>query len=292
MRSTKIFLLLVVVMIGALAVVVFWRGPVIPTRRSPPFTTINHNLAVIVPFRERFSDLMIFLPHMADFLTSKGVPHTFYVINQVDNYRFNRGMLLNVGVKESEVMETQGAVVSPHSQPVRLPASSMIALHDVDLLPLDRSLKYEYLGSLPHHVIPSWLHPIYHYYANYLGGIMLISRETFARVDGFSNRFWGWGREDDEFGRRLKDMQIKVLTEKKSVPTQPKFKHIHSKMHKRETVPFLNPITHLRDRVTGLHSIKYNVTSRIKIAVSGVDAWITNVQLYCDPLETPYCIDT
>ncbi|VDN08847.1 unnamed protein product [Dibothriocephalus latus] len=181
----------------------------------------------------------------------------------------------------------------------------MIALHDVDLLPLDLSLKYEYSGTLPYHVIPSWLHPIYHYYAKYLGGIMLISRETFTRVNGFSNRFWGWGREDDEFGHRLKDWQIKVLTEKKAVPAQAKFKHIHSRMNKREAVPFFNPvsmklsalffylqITHIRDRVTGLHSTKYNVTSRIKVSVSGVDAWFINVKLFCDPLETPYCIDT
>ncbi|VDM01707.1 unnamed protein product [Schistocephalus solidus] len=285
-------MLLLMGMSFVLTLVIFWRGPVIPTQRSPLLTTVNHKLAVIVPFRERFSDLMVFLPHMADFLTSKGVSHTFYVINQVDDYRFNRGMLLNVGVKESELMETHGTLVPPLTQPVRLPTCRMIALHDVDLLPLDRSLKYEYFGSLPYHVVPSWLHPIYHYYANYLGGIMLISRETFARVDGFSNRFWGWGREDDEFGRRLKDLQLKVLTEKKSVPAQAKFQHIHSKMNKRKSVPFSNPITHIRDRVTGLHSVRYNVTSRIKIAVSGVDAWVTNVELFCDPLETPYCVDT
>jgi len=30
------------------------------------------------------------------------------------------------------------------------------------------------------------------------------------KVRGFSNNFWGWGREDDEFYRRIKDNDLQV----------------------------------------------------------------------------------
>jgi len=30
------------------------------------------------------------------------------------------------------------------------------------------------------------------------------------KVRGFTNNFWGWGREDDEFYRRIKDHDLQV----------------------------------------------------------------------------------
>lgn len=30
------------------------------------------------------------------------------------------------------------------------------------------------------------------------------------QCNGMSNRFWGWGREDDEFYRRLKKAELQV----------------------------------------------------------------------------------
>ncbi len=93
---------------------------------------------------------------------------------------------------------------------MQLPPCSMIALHDVDLVPIDESVKYEHFGKQPYHLIPYWMHPVYFTYTKYIGGAMIISRETFAKVNGFTNRFWGWGREDDEFGLRLQENNFAV----------------------------------------------------------------------------------
>uniref|UniRef100_A0A8C9MDB4 Beta-1,4-galactosyltransferase 7 n=1 Tax=Panthera tigris altaica TaxID=74533 RepID=A0A8C9MDB4_PANTA len=41
-----------------------------------------HRLAVLVPFRERFEELLVFVPHMHRFLSRKKVPHHIYVLNQ------------------------------------------------------------------------------------------------------------------------------------------------------------------------------------------------------------------
>ena len=37
----------------------------------------------------------------------------------------------------------------------------------------------------------------------YNGGGMVITREVFVEMNGFSNSFWAWGSEDDEFATRL-----------------------------------------------------------------------------------------
>lgn len=46
-----------------------------------------HRLAVLVPFRERFEELLVFVPHMHRFLSRKKIPHHIYVLNQVDHFR-------------------------------------------------------------------------------------------------------------------------------------------------------------------------------------------------------------
>ena len=39
-------------------------------------------------------------------------------------------------------------------------------------------------------------------YDNYFGGVTAISSEQFEQINGFSNIFWGWGSEDDDFLER------------------------------------------------------------------------------------------
>ena len=37
-----------------------------------------------------------------------------------------------------------------------------------------------------------------------IGGVSAIKTEHFRLVNGFSNAFWGWGGEDDDFASRIK----------------------------------------------------------------------------------------
>ena len=46
-------------------------------------------------------------------------------------------------------------------------------------------------------------------YPTFIGGILLLNAADFREVNGMSNRFWGWGQEDDEFYHRLKEAGIK-----------------------------------------------------------------------------------
>ena len=39
-------------------------------------------------------------------------------------------------------------------------------------------------------------------YPSLFGGVVMFTKENFAKVNGFSNLFWGWGAEDDDLYRR------------------------------------------------------------------------------------------
>ena len=40
-------------------------------------------------------------------------------------------------------------------------------------------------------------------YPQYSGGIVLLNKLTINNINGFSNSFYGWGGEDDDFYCRL-----------------------------------------------------------------------------------------
>lgn len=124
------------------------------------------------------------------------------------NFRFNRGALLNAGFIESSEIEKDNRIILsshyPDGDKHFFRSSDYVALHDVDLLPLDPNIRYTWPGREgPYHPIPAPFHPRYYWYAKYFGGVLIITREQFARVNGMSNSFWGWGAEDDEFRGRV-----------------------------------------------------------------------------------------
>lgn len=47
----------------------------------------SHQLAVIVPFRNRYEEMMKFVPHIHNFLVRQNVRHKIWIINQADTHR-------------------------------------------------------------------------------------------------------------------------------------------------------------------------------------------------------------
>lgn len=232
-----------------------------------------HNLAVLVPFRERFDELLVFVPYMRKFLHDQHINHHIFVINQVDSYRFNRASLINIGYLYTKT------------------DYDYVAMHDIDLLPLNKNLSYGYPHEQPFHVAAPNLHPRYHY-ANFVGGILLINRDHFKLVNGMSNKYWGWGLEDDEFFVRLRDAKLGV-TRPTNIATgiNDTFKHIHPAHRKRDTAKCFNQrdVTRRRDRQTGLHDVNYRLIGVSSLTIDGEPVTIINVELICDRAVTPWC---
>ena len=134
-------------------------------------------LAVIVPYRNREEHLKSFIPHMEKSLTDEKIPFDIFIIEQTDNKPFNRAKLLNVGFKEC--MEYD-----------------YFAFHDVDMLPVDSDYSFP---DGPTHLSSeveqfNWGLP----YDGYFGGVTLFDKESFIKINGYSNEYWGWGAEDDD----------------------------------------------------------------------------------------------
>lgn len=39
-------------------------------------------------------------------------------------------------------------------------------------------------------------------YYNYAGGVVAMNKHNFRKINGYSNLYWGWGNEDDDFSAR------------------------------------------------------------------------------------------
>ena len=45
-------------------------------------------------------------------------------------------------------------------------------------------------------------------YQDIFGGVEAIWKEHFEKVNGFSNKYWGWGGEDDDLHHRCQNITI------------------------------------------------------------------------------------
>eukprot|EP00090_Calanus_glacialis_P047172 TRINITY_DN9643_c0_g1_i2.p1 TRINITY_DN9643_c0_g1~~TRINITY_DN9643_c0_g1_i2.p1 ORF type:complete len:330 (-),score=107.39 TRINITY_DN9643_c0_g1_i2:83-1072(-) len=243
---------------------------------TPTSESSDHKLCIIVPFRDRFEELLEFAPYIKTFLNKQAVKNEVWVINQADKFRFNRAYLINVGFQESS------------------PTCDYIAMHDVDLLPQNPDLLYKYPEKGPLHISSNELHPKYDY-PTFIGGILLISRKHYKQLDGMSNKYWGWGLEDDEFFVRMRQANM-VIEKPKGIRTGRKgtFRHVHSsKERKRDNAKCYNQrnATRRRDRQTGLAktAFAYNVISKRQLVVDGAPVTFLDIHLECDRMMTPWC---
>ena len=233
-------------------------------------------LAILVPFRDRFDELMVFVPYLSKFLKQQNINQfKIYILNQSARYRFNRGALANAGFMLARN------------------ESDYIAIHDVDLIPLNQNLSYAYPNQGPYHLSSPRYHPDYNY-DKYFGGILLINNRHFQLVNGFSNRYFGWGLEDDEFYTRVRAAKLPISRPPDNLTTDKNstFLHFHytrprdvsKTKEQREALRF-------RDRSTGLSNLRFSVTSTHNLTIDqNHSCQVYNIELDCDTTQTPWCL--
>ncbi|KAI1295626.1 Beta-1,4-galactosyltransferase 4 [Halotydeus destructor] len=155
---------------------------------KPKSCQSKHKVAVIIPYRNRLSHLKIFVQHMHPFLTSQNVEYVIFVIEQNDDNQFNRAKLFNVGFAEVQK---------------RHPQICCFIFHDVDLLPENKNNLYACSKSPRHMSVAVNTLRYRLLYPGLFGGVIAIHRDQFIRVNGFSNLYWSWGGEDDDFSTRI-----------------------------------------------------------------------------------------
>jgi len=152
---------------------------------SKEFSVTNDKrLAIIIPFRDRHKHLERLLPCLEAKLQSEEINYKIIVAEQCDAKPFNKGLLFNAAVHE------EGSNFD------------YFCLHDVDLLPLDCSYG---CPSSPLRLFSVIETDLGNRQTSSIcfGGVISLSKADYIKANGFSNNFWHWGKEDDNFLIRI-----------------------------------------------------------------------------------------
>lgn len=165
------------------------NGSYTPEECNPLFS-----VAILVTYRNRQSQLDIFLPYMHNWLRKQNIHYKIYLIEQEDEKPWNKGMLYNIGAK--------------YAIADKFPC---LILHDVDLLPLDESNLYVCMKEPRHMSASIDKFRFVLTYDTLVGGVLAMRSEQYLLVNGFSNRFHGWGGEDDDLADRIASRKLSIL---------------------------------------------------------------------------------
>jgi hypothetical protein len=149
----------------------------------------SSKFAVVVPYRNRRYNLAQLILHLQWYL----VPGEFdlLIVEQADGRPFNRGCTLNIGF---DLAHRSGY--------------SHYAFHDVDLIPLEADYSF---SATPVHLSTTTSQYLYEPpYQNCFGGVVLFNKADFEAVNGFSNHYWGWGREDYDLLCRCAEAGLRI----------------------------------------------------------------------------------
>ena len=156
------------------------------SKRIPRLLTLSadRRLTVVIPFRDRESHLRQLMPVLTGTLRSQQLRARILVVEQAGNDLFNRGKLINVGMRHA-AQETD-----------------YYCLHDVDAVPLEADYR---CPSQPLRLVNRLRTAAgdAQRTAYYFSGAVSVLKEQVFAANGFSNDYRGWGKEDDDFFFRL-----------------------------------------------------------------------------------------
>jgi len=140
----------------------------------------SKKLSLIIPYRKREEHLKEFIPFMHSYLQKQKIDYEIIIVTQDDEMPFNRAKLMNIGAKYSRE------------------ESDYFIFHDVDLLP--QNINYNFCNHTQRLFTYIEDNGSNKEYAQQIfGGVTLVPKKLFYEINGFSNNYWQWGKEDDDF---------------------------------------------------------------------------------------------
>lgn len=140
----------------------------------------GQKLSIIIPYRDRQTALEKLIPSLREYVSKQVDDFEIFVVEQNNDKPFNKGLLNNIGF-------------GYHT-------GSYVCFHDVDLIP--EFADYSYPVS-PTHMSS---HCSQFNYVNIpdkiMGGVILFNNKHYLQVNGYSNEYSGWGKEDDDLYHR------------------------------------------------------------------------------------------
>lgn len=160
----------------------------------PASCVSKYEVAIIIPFKDRMEHLLVIMRQLHPLLRRQNLSYRIFVIEQIDEYPFNRGKLMNVGFREA----------------LKIAPFTCFVFHDVDLIP-ENDLNYYGCPASPRHL--STAVDKFNYklpYAEIFGGVEMFTKTDFESVNGFPNTYWGWGGEDDNLYKRISQQSLSL----------------------------------------------------------------------------------
>jgi len=151
------------------------------------------DVCIVVPYRNREAHLEKFAPHMNKFLADEKLTFDLLLVEQTDTKPFNRAKLLNVGFHHEKGKYKN------------------YVFHDVDMLPIVSKASYVPVECPTHYAAIVEQFGWNLAYPEYVGGVTAFDEESFVKINGFGNEYWGWGAEDDDLFRRCKAHGLKFM---------------------------------------------------------------------------------
>ncbi|BHF79080.1 hypothetical protein SprV_0602219700 [Sparganum proliferum] len=166
----------------------------------PEFDYTKEKVAIIVPYRNRSQQLLLFLTRMWPFLSRQRKQYVMLIVEQHGPESFNRAKLFNVAVKEIRQSGLED----------RLHGIDCFLLHDVDKVPTSPTAVYE-CGQNVKQLATTFRSPkkMKRPDNEFVGAVTAFRWEHVEKINGASNMFYGRGGEDDLW-YRLKSNRIPV----------------------------------------------------------------------------------
>ena len=155
------------------------------SRVARPLTfAADQSLTIVIPFRDREEHLRQLMPTLSATLDQQRIRHRVLVVEQDAGGLFNRGKLINIGIHHAAAV------------------SDYYCLHDVDAVPVVANYQ---CPSQPLRLVNTIRGPDGETRRTdyYFSGAISIRKEQVFAANGYSNEYWGWGKEDDDFFFRL-----------------------------------------------------------------------------------------
>jgi hypothetical protein len=174
--------------------------PRIPSHTGPSIGRLN----VLVPMRGREEHLQKFIPAFLSSMEHNGIEARIFVVEQKDAGHWNKGRLFNIGFQQATAHKLAFGEASWlfsdvdvfETVPGRLAYKDCISASD---------------GSIHHlYGIGGGNSGNKTYGEGVLGGMFCLPSRLYTNVNGFSNRFWGWGFEDSDFEHRMRAAGVAV----------------------------------------------------------------------------------
>lgn len=158
---------------------------------------MNKKLGIVVPYRNRKDHLEVFKKEMSNYLRKRKFNYEIIIVNQDNAKLFNRGMLLNIGFKIAQELNCD-----------------YVVFHDVDMIPF--RVDYSF-SDTPLHLATNFIksnddEKTQEFFDEYFGGVTLFPMNDFIKIDGYSNKYWGWGYEDTDLLYRCVRHNIELDT--------------------------------------------------------------------------------